>query len=186
MKLPRKTRHVTMWLDKAINDNAGWLIAAAIVFFSLTILARADDNRRAIEDLRNIAVTTRVTAEDTKKVLSGQGQAVQELKADNEQQTRILCRLILRDNELDLQPDEEAEIERICQEEIDRQDSSGNPEPSLPNSSTPEQNQNNGGRTMSATPDTQNPNDGNSEEPEEPGGLRSIPFIDGLLDLLGL
>lgn len=177
-----KLRQFTLWLDRTIDNNAGWLIVLAIVFFGLANLSFQRDNRTIIENTKNAAVAAAQAAEDTKNILAGQSKAVDALIADNEQQTRILCRLILR-GDLDLDPNEEAEIERICQEEIDNQTSSNDPEPPLPTNSS--QNQGSGqSSSPQATPS--NPSDNNQNAPEEPSGIRRVPLIDGLLNFIGL
>lgn len=181
----QKLRRFTLWLDQSIDGNTGWLIVLAIVFFGLTNLSFQRDNRTIIENTHNAATAAAQAAEDTKNILAGQSKAVQDLKDDNEQQTRILCRLILR-GDLDLEPDEEAEIERICQEEINRQDTSNN-EPSSSSEAAEDRNRGSDPSSSSGNTADDEPEEPEApQEPEEPGGVTGVPLIDGLLNFIGL
>lgn len=72
---------------------------------------------------------SRILAElDLNRADSSLFELLNEFKDNSQKQTLILCRIILRDN-IKLTPEDEAEIEAICQEEINR----GNSSPAQPN-----------------------------------------------------
>lgn len=126
MTFRQHLRSLTMRASEFLNKNTGWLIATAIVFFGLANLGFQKDNQvllkntsTAAENSAQAARDAKSATEDLKIIIAGQAKATEELKADNEQQTIILCRLILRGDVL-LSDAEADDIERICKEQIQR------------------------------------------------------------------
>lgn len=115
----RRLRSGFVKVSALINRNTGWLVTTAIVFFGLANLSFQHHNRTILQNTNSAAAAASQAATDTRNILAGQSKAVQALKDDNEQQTRILCRLILR-GDLQLEKNEATKIEHICQKEIDK------------------------------------------------------------------
>lgn len=143
------------WLSNTINRNTGWLIATAIVCFGLSNLAFLKDNEAIVRQIDATTENTESITKDTKTIITNLEQAVDDLLADNGRQTRILCRLILRGN-VELSSSEADEVERICQETIDRVDaagaSTGPAQTSSPTSTPPDPSPGKSGENGKASP----------------------------------
>lgn len=171
-------------VSQFMNKNTGWLICVAVVLFGLSNLAFLKDNEVIISQIKATTDNTENIAKDTKTIITNLEQAVSQLKADNREQTRILCRLILK-GAVNLTPTEVVEVERICEEQID----SANDTPST----TPPVNQPSQSPLQPTTPrsnptpqPTPNVPPAPENPAEEPTGIRSIRIVDRLLKLLGL
>lgn len=191
-KLP--ARKATLWLDDFINRNNGWLIATAIVFFGILNFNQAKTNEQLLLNTKRVAETAQRNSDDLKRLLCKDGidqqecdivQAVLDLKADNEQQTRILCRLILS-NGVTLTGVEADEIEGICQEAIDR---GSDPRPK--NSSTSPNINQEGLEPMNEPESKSNPNPNNqrnvpqSPQTEKPSIFeRAIDGVSGIIETI--
>lgn len=108
-------------LSKAFSNEAVKRLPYVIVLlFILTMVQlfslsqrTADGVSRAKDNSDKIAVQTEAIKKNTEAL----DKSVKELKDDNEQQTKILCRLILR-GDLTLSDEEASQVEAICKEAI--------------------------------------------------------------------
>lgn len=171
------------WLSVTINRNTGWLIAVAIVAFGLSNLAFLKDNEVIIGNIAGTTENTERISADTKTIITDLKQAVEDLKADNGRQTRILCRLILR-GDVPLTGAEASDVERICQQAIKEADAAG----ASGSQSQPRADTTNPTRRApagkSTTPRTNPPAE---KPPEQVGDLGPLvqPTLDAIADVLG-
>lgn len=106
-----------------------------IVLIAWLITDWGQDTRTAAENAENAATEARNTTAQLQEFTKAVSGAVDDINDKNDQQTLILCRLILSERMI-IPSSEEAEIERICQEELSRNPTQGDRQSTTP-SSTP-------------------------------------------------
>lgn len=101
----------------AVMDFVRFALVMILVVFVVFNIAEA---KRSSDSAKEAAREAKNTTAELHRFTEGVAGAVQSIKADNGNQTLILCKLILSENPRSLDDTEIAQVEAICQEKIDQ------------------------------------------------------------------